>query len=1510
MKKFLTILALILAAAPALAQYEVVREFQGRGYLLGEYGGQGVYSDGTKLYGTAYQGGADDLGVVFSMDLDGSNYEVLHEFTGGVDDGEDPRDGLIVVGNYLYGTTRAGGDNNIGILYKIEKDGDNFEILHEFQGGVGDGSEPWSRPTFYEGYLYGVTYYGGDYNFGVVYKIDTLGNNYSLLREFTGVGDDGKYPMKRLSISNGMVYGSTYDSRSGTAGIAYKMDTTGGSFTTLRVFMGGGSDGNQPISGVNLSGGYLYGITSRGGDSNVGVIYKLDTDGNNFSLMHEFSGGTDGEIPWGDIFIDGSYLYGTALNGGSYSKGVVYRINLDGSGYNLLHAFEGGDSDGSFPYGGIYVESGYVYGTTNDGGDNNKGAVFKMATGGANYELIHEFGYGAYGRAPQYTTMASDDSAFYGVTYDGGHVNAGLVYKVDKDDSDFSVLHEFLAGGDDGSDPRGIAYYDGYLYGLTYKGGDSDIGTLYKIGVDGNNFTLLHEFAGTGDGAHGRGSVIISDGYIYGMNVSGNSYHGVVFKVGVDGSNYTRLHGFNGGASDGDWPQAGLILSDGYLYGTTYSGGDSDLGVVFKIDTDGNNFALLHEFSGGANDGQQLNGNLIIDGSTLYGMTTEGGDSDLGTIFKIDTDGGNYAILHEFSGGANDGASPYGGLTMYNGKLYGVTYNGGDSDLGVIFKIDTDGNNFALLHEFSGGSNGEYPRGNSLKIDGTYLYGLTQEGGDYDAGVIFKYSLAEEPTVTTTAVSGISATEATSGGNVTADGGASVTARGVCWNTSGTATLADSYTSDGSGTGTYTSSLSGLDADAQYYVRAYATNSVGTGYGSEESFRTLANVPGAPSLNASSATTIDISLDVNGNPANTEFAVQETGSTNYVQGDGSLGASEAWQIAATWGTFTATGLSVDTEYELQIKARNGDATETAFGTSASVYTHANAPGAPTVDNPSSSSLDITLDVNGNPANTEFAIQETSSGDYVQSDGSLGASEAWQTAATWGTKSVSCASPNAIYTFQVKARNGDGAESAFSGTTSDRTLAAVPGAPTAHSSDETTIDLSLAANGNPAHTEFAIQETGSTNYVQGDGSLGASEAWQTAATWGTFTVTGLSPDTEYTFHAKARNADGDETAFGPQTSYSTQKAAPIVTTNAATGASVSAATLNGVVTANGYEATVKFEYGTSPAYGSEITTINGSPVAAGGSNVSCDASISGLSGNTTYHYRIVATNSQGTSYGSNVSFTTNAGSPNITTLEAEGNGAIAKTLRARASANGSSTTVTFEYGTTVAYGNTLSDVIGSPLDSDENNAIVEGDAENLTPETTYHYRAIAENAIGQITGSDMTFTTAAEETYNSMVRGFSTDPTLGDNSDDYIPTQRAIKAYLNEIVPAGGAEGQVLTVNSNGEYEWATVSAGSSLDQMTTATISSSGNVDDYDVSNIDVIFCNASGIVFRGLSGGTSGQTVYILNTHSGVSVSVKNEDAAGSQKFSLPDGSDMTLTNRKGAQFIYNGSMWYMMEK
>ncbi|MEC5156963.1 choice-of-anchor D domain-containing protein [Chryseobacterium sp. MP_3.2] len=182
------------------------------------------------------------------------------------------------------------------------------------------------------------------------------------------------------------------------------------------------------------------------------------------------------------------------------------------------------------------------------------------------------------------------------------------------------------------------------------------------------------------------------------------------------------------------------------------------------------------------------------------------------------------------------------------------------------------------------------------------------------------------PTVATTSANPITTTSADSGGNVTADGGATVTARGVAFGTTAAPTTGTSETGT---TGSFTSSLTSLSVNSQYFYRAYATNSVGTSYGTEISFYTLANIPSAPTVATPTSTSLNVSINANGNPATTEYAMYEIGG-NFVQANGTLDTATVWQTAATWGTKTVTGLIPSTTYTFETKARNGATVETAY----------------------------------------------------------------------------------------------------------------------------------------------------------------------------------------------------------------------------------------------------------------------------------------------------------------------------------------------------------------------------------------------------------------------------------------------------------------------------------------------------------------------------------------------------------------------------------------------------
>jgi uncharacterized repeat protein (TIGR03803 family) len=326
-------------------------------------------------------------------------------------------------------------------------------------------------------------------------------------------------------------------------------------------------------------------------------------------------------------------------------------------------------------------------------------------------------------------------STLYGITRKGGSSDIGTVFKINTDGTGFRVLHTF--SGEDGAFPFGSLTLSGStLYGITRKGGISGKGTVFKINTDGTGFKVLHSFSGEDGAFPDECSLTLSGSTLYGMTVVGGSGgKGTVFMINTDGTGFKVLHSFSG--IDGATPFGSLTLSGSTLYGITTEGGSSDKGTVFKINTDGTGFRVLHSFSGKAR-GATPAGSLTLSGSTLYGITRKGGSLDNGTVFKIKTDGTGFKVLHTFSVG--DGVDHCGSLTLSGSTLYGVSSEISylsdflkRESIGSVFKINTDGTGFKKLHSFSG-EDGAYAVG-SLTLSGSTLYGVTAAGGSEGKGM-------------------------------------------------------------------------------------------------------------------------------------------------------------------------------------------------------------------------------------------------------------------------------------------------------------------------------------------------------------------------------------------------------------------------------------------------------------------------------------------------------------------------------------------------------------------------------------------------------------------------------------------------------------------------------------------------------------------------------------------------------------------------------------------------------
>ena len=379
--------------------------------------------------------------VVVALPAQSQTFKVLHSFTGGVD-GQAPVAGLVRDGaGNLYGTTDMGGSSNFGAVFKVSATGAE-NVLYSFTGGA-DGGGLTAGLIRVAGILYG-TAQRGLYNSGVVFKVDATGKE-TVLYTFTGKTDGASPSSGLIRDSAGNLYGTTggggalADCNGYGCGVVFKLDSTGKE-TVLYNFTGG-TDGTYPEFGlIRDSAGNLYGTAFGGGGLSCnagygcGVVFKLDTTGKQ-TVLYTFTGGTDGGMPSSGLIRDGSgNLYGSAVSGGTYQRGVIFKVTPTGK-ETVLHNFTGG-ADGAYPWGGVIRDSaGNLYGTANTGGaladcyGFGCGVVYKLDPLG-NLTVLHSFTAGTDGAYPYAGLVRDTAGNLYGTANYGGSGGAGTVFEI------------------------------------------------------------------------------------------------------------------------------------------------------------------------------------------------------------------------------------------------------------------------------------------------------------------------------------------------------------------------------------------------------------------------------------------------------------------------------------------------------------------------------------------------------------------------------------------------------------------------------------------------------------------------------------------------------------------------------------------------------------------------------------------------------------------------------------------------------------------------------------------------------------------------------------------------------------------------------------------------------------------------------------------------------------------------------------------------------------------------
>lgn len=414
---------------------------------------------------------------------------------------------------------------------------------------------------------------------GAAATIAARAQTFTSLHSFDGT--DGDFTYTALTqATNGNLYGTAYGGGANGQGTVFKM-TPAGTLTTLYNFCSQNAcaDGAEPhVAPVLAANGNLYGTTAQyGANGTGGTVYKITPSGT-LTTLHSFcaqSGCADGAIPFaGLVLATNGDFYGTTNGGGTFSYGTIFRITAN-STLATLHSFDG--ADGTYPQGAglIQATDGNFYGTTQSGGTNGDGTVFKITPSGTLTTL--------------YSFCSQADCA------DGEDPEAGLVQAT-----------------------------DGNFYGTTQSGGTTQGsgGTIFRITPSGT-LTTLYRFCSQGgctDGESPESALIqATDGNFYGTTYNGGAnFEGTIFKISLSGA-LTTLYSFcsQAGCTDGQNPNAPLVQdTNGKFYGTTYQGGANGVGTVFSLSVG------LHAFVETVPVGGRVGQSVLILGTNLTGATS------------------------------------------------------------------------------------------------------------------------------------------------------------------------------------------------------------------------------------------------------------------------------------------------------------------------------------------------------------------------------------------------------------------------------------------------------------------------------------------------------------------------------------------------------------------------------------------------------------------------------------------------------------------------------------------------------------------------------------------------------------------------------------------------------------------------------------------------------------------------------------------------------------------------
>lgn len=533
-------------------------------------------------------------------------------------------------------------------------------------------------------------------------------------------------PFMLCSQQRGELWGCSSDGGHG-GGTIYRIDTAGQLHVihTFRV----SDDGYFPNGEfTETPDQLLYNTNSFGGKFNRGVVYAYDTKTSTYHKRTDISDSIGWDIHDLSYGPDGK-LYGLANKGGKFKGGTLVQYDPATNKLTKLHDFNYGDCCG--PYGKLALLDGIFYGTTFGGGLYDGGTLFAFKPGCDTLKILHSFGL--KGGSPQ-GDLTVYKKKLYGITNYSG-LGISEFFEYDPTKNSYTSFGKVTPSEDNRDYSEGLTPYKGKLYGMAHNGYPYQNDVLYCFNPATRKLNVLARFASASTGVNPRGRLQVVGEKLYGACVyGGRNGDGTLFSFNPLTNKIQIVYNFS--AQSGGQPLT-VIARGNTLYGTSFNYGKSNRGGIFEYNLQDRKIKNSYWFSTSL-DGFGAYGLARSSDGYVYGTTMAGGLLDKGVIFRLHPDTQKYEKIIDFDGssGYNPMAPP---IQAPNGKYYGVACNGGSYSGGTLYEYDPLGKTITAKVNFNSEQTGIIPVGPLAATPDGKLYGVTTQGGSENRGTFFEY---------------------------------------------------------------------------------------------------------------------------------------------------------------------------------------------------------------------------------------------------------------------------------------------------------------------------------------------------------------------------------------------------------------------------------------------------------------------------------------------------------------------------------------------------------------------------------------------------------------------------------------------------------------------------------------------------------------------------------------------------------------------------------------------------